>query len=415
MMFTRRVIDELVRFPARRRQLMERGVSSAMKMTDPVRQGDQYVIPESSPSWTALLRLEWTKQTPEKPRYFEERSSSEEPAKPALRMGESAEALLGDAQYHIFWLEEGLVTLTALLDLTSEDLKMEDSFGRNQMIQYVRMKGAAVGTIKDGEVYFTRPIGYVSDVLLLVIEGDRIGVVMEEEGRATIAVENMPAALMERWSEAGIVMQKKKPVELLEGEVLRVPLVARKKPVAVVQTLGTATLDKLRASLGRSSAAPPRPMKRPVPAPPLQAEPAASMAASLPAPSASSLPTASLPAPPRPMKRPVPSLQVEPVESMAASLPAPSASNASLPAASLPAPPRPMKRSTASLGALEGPSPSLGALAEPAASLGALAEPASAQPISARASVSIPQAEPQAESAQRNRRVPSIARTPSKI
>jgi hypothetical protein len=74
-LFTRRVIDELVRFPARRKQLMRRGyISKVTKIMEPIRQGDEYIIPEASPTWTNLLRFEWTKTVLEKPLYYEEMS-----------------------------------------------------------------------------------------------------------------------------------------------------------------------------------------------------------------------------------------------------------------------------------------------------------------------------------------------------
>jgi hypothetical protein len=54
-LFTKRVIDELIRFPARRKQIMSQGkISKLSTILQPIRQGDQYIIPESSPTWTNL-------------------------------------------------------------------------------------------------------------------------------------------------------------------------------------------------------------------------------------------------------------------------------------------------------------------------------------------------------------------------
>ena len=75
ILFTKRVIDELVRFPARRKQLLKRGrISTVTKIMEPIRHGDEYIIPEDSPTWTNLLRLEWTHKILEKPKYYEEMS-----------------------------------------------------------------------------------------------------------------------------------------------------------------------------------------------------------------------------------------------------------------------------------------------------------------------------------------------------
>jgi hypothetical protein len=74
-LFIKRVIDELIRFPMRRKQLMTRGqISKVTKIMEPIRQGDEYIIPEGTPTWTNLLRFEWTKQALETPLYYEEMS-----------------------------------------------------------------------------------------------------------------------------------------------------------------------------------------------------------------------------------------------------------------------------------------------------------------------------------------------------
>ena len=99
-LFTKRIIDELVRFPNRRRQLMRRGeVSKVSTIVAPIRQGDQYIIPESSPTWTNLLRLDWARQIPEEPKYYEEMSreatvENEQP--PEGEMPAALEAILGE-------------------------------------------------------------------------------------------------------------------------------------------------------------------------------------------------------------------------------------------------------------------------------------------------------------------------------
>jgi hypothetical protein len=72
-LFTKRIIDELVRFPNRRKQLMKRdGISKVSTLLRPIHEGDQYLIPESSSTWTQLLQLDWNKSVPESPHYYEE-------------------------------------------------------------------------------------------------------------------------------------------------------------------------------------------------------------------------------------------------------------------------------------------------------------------------------------------------------
>jgi len=67
-----RLIDELIRFGNRRRELFEQRVSQLAIIDDPIRIGDQYIIPEKSMTWTEMLRTEWSKTREEKPVYLEE-------------------------------------------------------------------------------------------------------------------------------------------------------------------------------------------------------------------------------------------------------------------------------------------------------------------------------------------------------
>jgi hypothetical protein len=72
-LFSKRVIDELIRFPNRREQLMNKNkISKLSTVIDPIHDGDQYIIPESSTEWTNLLRFDWLRMIPETPQYYEE-------------------------------------------------------------------------------------------------------------------------------------------------------------------------------------------------------------------------------------------------------------------------------------------------------------------------------------------------------
>jgi hypothetical protein len=73
-LFIKRVLDELVRFPHRRRQLIKGKVGVLTEILEPVRFGDQFIIPENSLTWSELLRLDWARFEPEKPEFYEEMS-----------------------------------------------------------------------------------------------------------------------------------------------------------------------------------------------------------------------------------------------------------------------------------------------------------------------------------------------------
>jgi protein gp37 len=71
-LFMRRLFDEMIRFPKKRQQILTQTVARLGTIVEPLRQGDQYIVPESSTSWLNMLRLEWMAKVPEKPQFYEE-------------------------------------------------------------------------------------------------------------------------------------------------------------------------------------------------------------------------------------------------------------------------------------------------------------------------------------------------------
>lgn len=251
MLFTQRVIDELVRFPGRRKQLMERGgVSTVAKITQPIHTGDQYIIPESSPSWTNLLRMDWANQELEKKHYVEEMTTSEKDTivpPPEEDVPAEIDALLGaNHPYKLKWIispdaSRPLMPLTALLGVTFEQLGLdasETTFGRDAMIQFVRHTSKPLGIIQlqnssEETIQFAKPMGYFSSVMILVFLQGKYGLLMEEESNDSITMDNAPDALRSRWEAAGIVQAKKKPMTGREEPMpqqYNLPLVAKQAP-----------------------------------------------------------------------------------------------------------------------------------------------------------------------------------------
>ena len=68
-----KLIEELIRFPVKRDELMGQKVSQYVKLTEAFRIGNQYIVPEDLPAWSELLRMEWTKKFESK--YIEEYTS----------------------------------------------------------------------------------------------------------------------------------------------------------------------------------------------------------------------------------------------------------------------------------------------------------------------------------------------------
>ena len=254
-LFTKRVIDELVRFPARRRQLMQGTISIVSKMVEPIHEGDQYIIPESSPTWTNLLRLDWMRQTPEEPKYHEEMTGQEEERKmPEGEMVPELQALLGnDTPYRIKFLttrdsDQPLMLLTSMLSTTFEQLGMDPSGNEisiNHLMKYVRHRTKPIGMIQlrnpqEQSIQFVKPPGYFDSVMILVVLPDRVGILLEEDGNTMIQTGSLPEAVRTRWNSAGIVEPKKRPIPGMEEKmpvVIGQPAFRREfdKPLAAAQ------------------------------------------------------------------------------------------------------------------------------------------------------------------------------------
>jgi hypothetical protein len=58
----RKLIEELIRFPDRRMQLLNQDVSQYVKITEPFRSGSQFIVSEDLPAWSEMLRMDWLKK-----------------------------------------------------------------------------------------------------------------------------------------------------------------------------------------------------------------------------------------------------------------------------------------------------------------------------------------------------------------
>jgi hypothetical protein len=79
-----RLIEELLRYGERRRQLLNKDVSRLATLEKPVvinnrdEKSAQVIYPEKSSAWYELLRLEWAKINSEKPKFLEEMSGTKD-------------------------------------------------------------------------------------------------------------------------------------------------------------------------------------------------------------------------------------------------------------------------------------------------------------------------------------------------
>jgi len=91
----KRLIEELIRFPLKRKELLTKRVRQYVTLRAPFRSGDSFIIPEYLPQWSDLLRMDWMKKKVEQPRYSEEFSWSEQQQPEEEEMPEELVSYLG--------------------------------------------------------------------------------------------------------------------------------------------------------------------------------------------------------------------------------------------------------------------------------------------------------------------------------
>jgi hypothetical protein len=134
-----RLLEELVRFPERRAQLLKRAVPTLVKIEDAKQIGDQYILPEGSLAWHDLLRLEWMNTKEEVKKYFEELSQAAGPAEAPRRgvvdelyvkpIPQALRETFGDEEVGLSFLGPGrgtsLAPVLLPLEVTLGDLDVE--------------------------------------------------------------------------------------------------------------------------------------------------------------------------------------------------------------------------------------------------------------------------------------------------
>jgi len=151
-----RLLEELLRFPERRRQLLKGDVSTLVSIKEAIKIDDQWILPEGSVAWFDLLRLDWMPSGKEKKKFFEEMSAkpSGRPAyqeevapsellPPALvqLLGPEDEKLRGIFLYRASGAEATLLPYLTALGTSSVELGMPeeaDSLSREAIKKLVR-------------------------------------------------------------------------------------------------------------------------------------------------------------------------------------------------------------------------------------------------------------------------------------
>jgi hypothetical protein len=249
-LFIKRVIDELIYFPNRRKQLMKKGeMSITAKIIKPIHYRDQYIIPESSISWANLLRLEWTQEVSDRPKYYEEmsRDGADEqiqgilPPELRQRLGNSLRLYIPEDQDPA----KPFLSFLGVLEVELDQLAMTETttrLTRKNLTRYVlntRKQIGIIDTIND-YIEYVRPTKEISPtILVFVFIDDKVGLLIEMDGIPYVNISSLPEP--DTWFSAEKVGEKPRyaskmvdqPVPLLADKKEEAPLVpvARKRPV----------------------------------------------------------------------------------------------------------------------------------------------------------------------------------------
>ena len=88
----RKLLEELIRFPMKREELLKGKVPARIPLVSSFRSGDQLTVRETAPAWSEFLRMDWAKKTLEEPRYPEELLAAATRPAPAPPAQEAAPA-----------------------------------------------------------------------------------------------------------------------------------------------------------------------------------------------------------------------------------------------------------------------------------------------------------------------------------
>lgn len=222
-LFIRKVIDELLQFPQRRAQILNNDVRKITQMKTAIQIGDQWIIPETSPTWLELLSLDWATTSHERPKFYEE--LVEDPEK-AAQVGQPVEqemsdenmyalkdelaAILGvDANKYNVWMPP-LATLAQFLGMSdlSADAKTFSDF---ELRKYIVKRNIPIIYVKVGDKFTInvyRPFSPSARGLVMLQLGENTGLlVSRDEGVPNIILATLPAKLQELYRSAPIIVE----------------------------------------------------------------------------------------------------------------------------------------------------------------------------------------------------------------
>jgi hypothetical protein len=239
-LYIKRVIDELVRFPNRRMEILRRDISELSSAVKAIRYDDQYIIPENVPSPFSILQLEWTKQISEMPQFYEEMSAeadadadAETSARAKAEINRGIADIIADSSLDI-WMPERdstieeipLYPLTPVLGITLQEWGVEPSsrqLSDKDLKRYVQLTRNPIGLIdtfkEPTRIEFVRPLqGIYDSVVIIVTTPNGVGLLREYEGVPGVRITSLPPILREAWNNSTrLLVRRQKRADVTEA------------------------------------------------------------------------------------------------------------------------------------------------------------------------------------------------------
>jgi hypothetical protein len=233
-LFIRRVIDELIRFPRKRKEILRGQVSKMGAILHPIREGNQYIIPERGMDWLALLRLDWRPPEKEVPLHYEEmaRNETDTTGTASGDLPEELKELVGSkTTYQLWFAKGGLKGLSSILGADWTSTEPSESAVQD----YVKRTNIPMGIIDLREdpvaLRFIRGSGDPTETIIIVFMKKNVALLIDKEGKPKVSVANLDGDIKDAWDSAvkvvetkGTVLRRRDPaIKVVKTEVLAPP------------------------------------------------------------------------------------------------------------------------------------------------------------------------------------------------
>jgi hypothetical protein len=220
-----KLIEEILRYAEKRNQLFEKQVSYMIDLDNPIRRGNEYIVPEKSAAWYELMRFEWAQKADEKAIYLEEKSAKGDGEAygvigPEYSLPESVKTFLDVADEKVAVLRRKASTLQSILGLTSitaDDIlpPLTPSSQKltaqqiGMLVRQIRMVVVQLDIRREPfELIVKKPYGTSSTtrVFFLLIEDDDVSVIVRDPIALSMPIlSDMPTSILEKIKIADVI------------------------------------------------------------------------------------------------------------------------------------------------------------------------------------------------------------------